>query len=79
MPKKPTDERLAAFKQRLAETQPTFDELMAREAKTLTDEELRQMVEHSRRERALWDYKEAKAADLKALREGADLDADPEE
>jgi hypothetical protein len=37
------------------------------------------MVEHSRRERALWDYKEAKVADLKALREGADLDADPEE
>lgn len=57
----------------VAGTMPTLNELMARDPKTLTPEDLGNIVERLRQERAAWQAKEDKAAakkEAKAEEEG---------
>lgn len=48
-----------------AASQPTYDELMRRDPKTITKAERRMMIEHERNERALWQAKEKAKEDKK--------------
>lgn len=48
-----------------ATEQPTYDELMRRDPKTLTRDERRIMIEVHRQERAMWQAKEKARVDKK--------------
>lgn len=73
------DPELAQAKLAVMASQPSYDELMARDPQLISPEEERRMVEHERAARALWQIKEARAAAKKAVREGADEGADANE
>lgn len=56
---------------REAADNPTYDELMRRDPKTITREQRRFMIEHERQERAMWEAGQKKKADKKAEKEAA--------
>lgn len=58
------DDALSLIQQ--AAEDPTYDELMRRDPKTITREQRRFMIEHERMERAMWEASQKKRADKKA-------------
>lgn len=69
----------AELQMAVAVTQPGYDDLLRKDpAAGWAESDLRAIVEHNRRQRALWRYQMAQKEARAAQAAGADTDNDPE-